>query len=142
MFSFSSTCSCNCTDYWIWGNGTNSTSINKITDSASSIGDDGTISLNQTIVTTTTTVNNAVTEVVVNTTITKDTTSAGTTTRTSTETNITSTVTGDVTGRGVAWSTCNIPTPEVIGLQCYNCLFIPSMNYSACLDPNKVSPSH
>ena len=77
-------------------------------------------------------------EIVVNTTKTQDKTLAGTTTRISTETNITSNVTAEVTGWAVAWGTCYVPTPEVIGLQCYNCLFVPSMNYSACLDPNKV----
>ncbi|KAL5255723.1 hypothetical protein ACHWQZ_G011072 [Mnemiopsis leidyi] len=140
LYPLNSTCSCNCTQYWIWGNGTNSTSVTKVTDSAQSIGDDGTISLNQTIVTTTTTINNAVMEIVVNTTKTQDKTLAGTTTRISTETNITSNVTAEVTGWAVAWGTCYVPTPEVIGLQCYNCLFVPSMNYSACLDPNKNCP--
>ena len=71
-----------------------------------------------------------------------------------TTTNVTTTTTGGITQETVSSSTKadnvsshwlevitvvgQCPLPEVIGLQCYNCLFIPSMNYSACLDPNKV----
>ena len=71
-----------------------------------------------------------------------------------TTTNVTTTTTGGITEEAVSSSTKadnvsshwlevitvvgQCPLPEVIGLQCYNCLFVPSMNYSACLDPNKV----
>lgn len=71
-----------------------------------------------------------------------------------TTTVVTTTTTGGITQETVASETVadnvtsfwrevvtvvgQCPLPEPIGLQCYNCLFVPAMNFSQCLEPNKV----
>ena len=106
--------------------------------------DDGVSTLNTTIVTITTTVNNAVTEVVHNTTFTRDVTEDSVTTRMNLTMNVTVNVTGDASGRATAWGECE-PWVADVGLQCYNCLWIPSMsNFTVCVDTNTVTntPQH
>jgi hypothetical protein len=137
---FSSTCQCNCTygsytNDTIYFNDANQTATaTKVTESTKTVG--GT-----TVVTKITITNNQLIQGWFKINIT-------------TTTNVTTSTTGGITQETVASTTKadnvsshwlevitvvgQCPTPEVIGLQCYNCLFIPSMNYSSCLDPNKV----
>ena len=140
IFSFSSTCQCNCTygaytNDTIYFNDANQTvTTTKVTEGTKKEGE-------ATVVTKVTVNNNQLIE-------------GWWKINSTTTTTVTTTTTGGITQETVASETKadnvsshwlevitvvgQCPTPEVIGLQCYNCLFIPSMNYSVCLDPNKV----
>ncbi|KAL5255724.1 hypothetical protein ACHWQZ_G011072 [Mnemiopsis leidyi] len=142
LYPLNSTCECNCTYgsytndtiYFIDSNQTATTT--KVTESTKTVGE-------STVVTKITVTNNQYIQ-------------GWWKINSTTTTNVTTTTTGGITEEAVSSSTKadnvsshwlevitvvgQCPLPEVIGLQCYNCLFVPSMNYSACLDPNKNCP--
>ena len=122
----------------MWGNATNNTGI--IIDKAVLKGVNGDVTItNTTTVTTTTTLNGAVTVVTINNTFTSDRTENGNTTRQVVRVTVNTNITSDATANAIAWGTCNPPIPEITGLHCYNCIFIPSMaNFNVCIDDNEV----